>query len=69
MSYITLTRSFPRSLRSTARFPFRSLSTTLRRNDILSDLEEKLHPRESVERKKKLMEEKYSDKLRKAAEK
>ncbi|OWZ75612.1 ATP synthase mitochondrial F1 complex assembly factor 1 [Cryptococcus neoformans Bt85] len=69
MSYITLTRSFPRSLRSTARFPFRSLSTTLRRNDILSDLEEKLHPRELVERKKKLMEEKYSDKLRKAAEK
>lgn len=69
MAYRTLTRSLPRSLVTPIRFPFRSLSTTLRRSDILSDLEEKLHPRELVERKKKLMEEKYADKLRKAAEK
>lgn len=69
MSYRTLTRSFSRTLVTPARFPYRSLSTSLRRNDILSELEEKLHPRELVERKRKLMEEKYGEKLKKAAEK
>ncbi|KIR82608.1 ATP synthase mitochondrial F1 complex assembly factor 1 [Cryptococcus gattii E566] len=69
MAYRTLTHSFSRSLVTPARFPYRSLSTSRRRNDILSELEEKLHPRELVERKKKLMEEKYGEKLKKAAEK
>ncbi|KIR63920.1 ATP synthase mitochondrial F1 complex assembly factor 1 [Cryptococcus bacillisporus CA1873] len=69
MSYRTLTPSFSRTLVTPARFPYRSLSTSLRRNDILSELEEKLHPRELVERKKKLMEEKYGEKLKRAAEK
>ncbi|WVQ81122.1 hypothetical protein IAT38_003244 [Cryptococcus sp. DSM 104549] len=46
----------------------RSLSTSLSRRDILSELDKQLHPREIVEKKKKEMEEKYAEKLRKRAE-
>ncbi|WWC91068.1 uncharacterized protein L201_006009 [Kwoniella dendrophila CBS 6074] len=45
----------------------RSLSTSLVRRDVLSELENQLHPRELIERKRKEFEEKYGDKLNKKA--
>ncbi|OCF56328.1 ATP synthase mitochondrial F1 complex assembly factor 1 [Kwoniella mangroviensis CBS 10435] len=43
----------------------RSLCTTQIRRDVLSELENQLHPRELIERKRKEFEEKYGDKLNK----
>ncbi|WVN88010.1 uncharacterized protein L203_103208 [Cryptococcus depauperatus CBS 7841] len=47
--------------------PLHSFSTITPRCNILTELEDKIHPREVVEQKKKLMEEKYADKLREKA--
>ncbi|WVQ73794.1 hypothetical protein IAR50_003374 [Cryptococcus sp. DSM 104548] len=53
---------------SISRIALRSFSTTVRRCDVLSDLDKHINPRELIEQKKKLMEEKYAQKLKKRAE-
>ncbi|WVW79505.1 hypothetical protein I302_101474 [Kwoniella bestiolae CBS 10118] len=47
------------------RIASRGLSTSHVRRDVLSELENQIHPRELIERKRKEFEEKYGDKLNK----
>ncbi|KAL7421292.1 hypothetical protein Q5752_004177 [Cryptotrichosporon argae] len=56
-----------RACRSVTR-SLRAFSTSAARRDVLADLEEKIMPRELVERKRKAFEDKYGDKLRRRAE-
>lgn len=53
---------------STARLAFRAFSASRCRSDIASELEKQLNPRELIEKKRKLYEEKYGDKLKKRVE-
>lgn len=46
----------------------RAFATSPRRSDLLKDIEEQLTPRAAVEAKRKAMEAKYADKLKKRAE-
>ncbi|WWC72966.1 uncharacterized protein I206_106930 [Kwoniella pini CBS 10737] len=61
--------SFRKSLSQYATFlprlSSRALSTSKVRRDVLSELENQLHPRALIERKRKEFEEKYGDKLKK----
>ncbi|WWD06891.1 hypothetical protein V865_004988 [Kwoniella europaea PYCC6329] len=54
-----------RSPLSVSTIAHRSICTTQIRRDVLSELENQLHPRELIERKRKEFEEKYGDKLNK----
>ncbi|WVQ63767.1 uncharacterized protein L199_001921 [Kwoniella botswanensis] len=54
-----------RSPLSASTIAHRSICTTQVRRDVLSELENQLHPRELIERKRKEFEEKYGDKLNK----
>ncbi|WWC98111.1 hypothetical protein V866_005002 [Kwoniella sp. B9012] len=54
-----------RSPFSASTIAHRSICTTQVRRDVLSELENQLHPRELIERKRKEFEEKYGDKLNK----
>ncbi|WWC63892.1 uncharacterized protein I303_106497 [Kwoniella dejecticola CBS 10117] len=62
-----LNRSSATAPASTYRVAAKTLSTSAVRRDVLSELENQLHPRELIERKRKEFEEKYGDKLNKKA--
>jgi ATP synthase F1 complex assembly factor 1 len=66
----TLTRiPLSLSLRASSSRSVRALSSTARaQRDILEEFSEQITPRELVERKRKEMEAKYGDKLKKKAE-
>ena len=53
---------------SRCRIAARSLSTTVVRSDVMSDIDKQLNSREIIERRRKEFEAKYGDKLKKRVE-
>ncbi len=51
-----------------AQLPIRSFSSSRCQRDILQDLDKQLNPREIIEKKRKIFEEKYGDKLKRKIE-
>ena len=57
--------TIPRCLGSSSRLAF---SSTSRCCDVMAELDKQLNPRELIERKRRVFEEKYGDKLRRRIE-